>query len=403
MGKPFEDIVLDEYRQITPDAAKQLYLTICTLNRTGTPVRAGLISRIHGISFDHFKEKFFDPLEHVVYTQKGKRGYDYEYEARHPYVAELVFDQVFVNRESLVDYFLHILSYFNLSYDSDAASYRHLISHKTMRDMFELKEHVDAIYGRAATLFPDDGHLWLHWGLYEMRHPIGGLDRAAEYLAEAEKLNAGDKFVTHAYAQLELRRAQRASGNTIREAHRKKAERLLQGDVVNQRMDDEYALSTQLRIHLERVKDGVADDALDQATLARLISDMEVLLAEGLCRFPGDSYLYAIEADLASVLSDQTSAESALRKAFNVNKRNAGAAIRLAKMLEARGEVPDAMKILEEAANVNRTDKRLNYRYAELLGKNGGSGEAIEQHLRRDLHRVTTTITRNFSTHVSCT
>ncbi|TOG14120.1 hypothetical protein CGJ07_24745, partial [Vibrio parahaemolyticus] len=45
MGKPFEDIIHDEYKNIFPIEAKRIYLTICTMNRLRLPVRAGLISR----------------------------------------------------------------------------------------------------------------------------------------------------------------------------------------------------------------------------------------------------------------------------------------------------------------------------------------------------------------------
>jgi hypothetical protein len=57
----FRDIIADEYRDINPPEAKLLYLDICFLHRFGPPVRAGLISRIHGIDFDDFYTRFFGP------------------------------------------------------------------------------------------------------------------------------------------------------------------------------------------------------------------------------------------------------------------------------------------------------------------------------------------------------
>ncbi len=66
--KPFEEIVLDEFRNIRPTPARMLYLDICALNQLGVGVRAGLISRISGITFADFERDFFKPLEHVVHT-----------------------------------------------------------------------------------------------------------------------------------------------------------------------------------------------------------------------------------------------------------------------------------------------------------------------------------------------
>jgi hypothetical protein len=54
-GIPLMDIIAQEYHSIHPDAAKLLYLDICSLHRFGPPVRAGLISRIHNISFEDFR------------------------------------------------------------------------------------------------------------------------------------------------------------------------------------------------------------------------------------------------------------------------------------------------------------------------------------------------------------
>ncbi len=38
-GVPLEDILVDEYKHIVPEAAQALYLTVCVLNRIRVPVR----------------------------------------------------------------------------------------------------------------------------------------------------------------------------------------------------------------------------------------------------------------------------------------------------------------------------------------------------------------------------
>src|SRR5690606_13111362 len=53
-GRPLRNIILDEYRRLLPAQAQVLYLDICTLHRLGVLVRAGIISRISGITFDDF-------------------------------------------------------------------------------------------------------------------------------------------------------------------------------------------------------------------------------------------------------------------------------------------------------------------------------------------------------------
>jgi SIR2-like domain len=101
LGRPFEEIVLDEYKGISPEEARLLYLDVCALNRLGVAVRAGLISRVGGIRFEDFKSRFFSPLEHVLMTRKDKYTGDMMYVARHQHVAELVFQQVLADPEEL--------------------------------------------------------------------------------------------------------------------------------------------------------------------------------------------------------------------------------------------------------------------------------------------------------------
>ena len=89
-GLKFEEILHDEFARLTPNRLKTLYLAICFLNQFDVPVRAGLVSRRFGITFEEFKEKLFKPLEEVVITIPRRGVDDYYYVARHPHVAEIV-------------------------------------------------------------------------------------------------------------------------------------------------------------------------------------------------------------------------------------------------------------------------------------------------------------------------
>ena len=94
LGKPFSEIILDEYNSIPSLQARSLYITVSMLHRLGVGVRAGLISRVHGISFSAFKEKLFEPLEYIVFAKKHDPISDYLYQTRHPHIADMVFEEV---------------------------------------------------------------------------------------------------------------------------------------------------------------------------------------------------------------------------------------------------------------------------------------------------------------------
>lgn len=122
MGRPFEEILLDEYQNIHPQEAQSLYLTVCFLNRLNVLVRAGLIARVHDIPFSRFREKFFAPLEHVVRVKENQATRDYAYIARHPQIAQIVFGQVLSDRADRYNEFVRILKYLNVTYSSDRES-----------------------------------------------------------------------------------------------------------------------------------------------------------------------------------------------------------------------------------------------------------------------------------------
>jgi hypothetical protein len=65
-GKPFEEIIFAEHQRVHPEQARQLYLDIATMHQFSVKVRAGTISRISGIDFLDYKERFFEPLKNIV-------------------------------------------------------------------------------------------------------------------------------------------------------------------------------------------------------------------------------------------------------------------------------------------------------------------------------------------------
>ncbi|MFN7987577.1 MAG: hypothetical protein U0529_08900 [Thermoanaerobaculia bacterium] len=100
LGKPFEDIVEDEFRNVLPLEAQQFLFTVCVPNRLDVPVRSrSVLSRIHGIPFEEFRARFFSPLEHVVVAENDGSAGDLVYRARHSHIAEIVFERILRTEE----------------------------------------------------------------------------------------------------------------------------------------------------------------------------------------------------------------------------------------------------------------------------------------------------------------
>ena len=149
-GVPLADILQDEFENIQPNRAKQLYLTVCVLNRLRTPVRAGLISRVHGIPFGDFRDELFAPLDHVVEARPYRFGGDLVYKARHPEIAQIVFTRMLSNVDDRLNEYLRIVGNLNLAFSTDRESFRGLLRAKALHELFPNYEDVRAILKKGA-------------------------------------------------------------------------------------------------------------------------------------------------------------------------------------------------------------------------------------------------------------
>ena len=184
LGKPFEDIVVDEYRQIEPEMARNVYLDICTLHQFGAPVRAGWISRASGVSFELFRSQFLEPLEGVVEFDENRYRGDVHYRSRHAHVAEMLFDRILPDVEDRFDALSRMLAAANVDYSSDRETVSRLIRGRAMAEKFSNVEVGRRFYDRVQDAMPNVAFVLHQRAVFEMRHRNGSLV-AAEQAAEA--------------------------------------------------------------------------------------------------------------------------------------------------------------------------------------------------------------------------
>ena len=222
----FDDIIADEYADIRPPEAKLLYLDICSLHRFGPPVRAGLISRVHGIDFDDFNNRFFKPLEQVIDFVKDSKTQDWTYRARHPVIAEIVYRIALPSVNEKYDNLIRIIGKLNPSYSYDQEVLFQLIRASTISELFRDREMGEAIYKLALSAFGELPLILHQHGIYEMRRAgdSGGLDRAERLLERSLELAPGNLSIRHSLAELALKRATLADNEVDREGWRRRSE-----------------------------------------------------------------------------------------------------------------------------------------------------------------------------------
>jgi len=383
LGRPFEDIIEDEYRNIIPDEAQRLYLSVCVLNRLNVPVRAGVISRLHGIRPGDFKARFFHPLEHVVHTISDPVSRDFMYVARHPAIAEIVFDRILRNQEERFDVYLRVLKTLNIDYSSDRKAFRLMTRGRMLLDLFPNEELGLRILEAARTISKEDPSLLHQHGLFEMHR--NNLHAASDLFARANRARPHDQTIQHSRSELLLRMADNSRTELEHNRLLREASSIAKA-IRSTKPPEAHAYHTLVKIGLRRLEALLANNEEDKmaAEIAETVKNIEKELSEGMIEFPNESHLLSADAELANILHDSNRVIVSLRKAFDANPRAGFLASRLATQYEKLGKRGEAKIILEKALDANRNDKALHFRYAKyLMETSGSSGQIISYHLKR--------------------
>lgn len=381
LGKPFEEILVDEFRKIEPYEAQSIYLTICVLNRLNVRVRAGFIARVYGIRFEDFKARFFAPLEHVVFAEMDPAIRDYTYRARHPHIAQVVFTRILQNPEERFDAYVRSLKALSLGYSSDWKAFWEMVRARNLVEVFADQVMIQQVFRVAGESTGEDPHLLHQRAIYEMNRSGGSLRESARLLNRAAELAPYDSSIKHSMAELKLREVD-ASKTELEKGKLLKEAMELSLALVSEEKTNSYPYHTLAKIGLRKLQEAIDTNAAE-IEVQKLLKDLEQNLFDALQRFPGDPYLLETESKLATALGDSKRIVGSLEKAFLANNRNSFIALRLATVYSGQGLPQQATDILEKALSANNAEKRLHYALAKLLIKAGANGDALLYHLQR--------------------
>ena len=390
LGRRFEDIIEDEYANILPNEAQRIYLTICVLNRLNVPVRAGIVSRLHGIPFSEFEERLFAPLEHVVQTHFDGAVRDYLYEARHPHIAQIVFERVLTKPEERFDSYVKCLSALNVDYRDDQRAYRQMVRGRNVADLFSNHDMAQQLYQAAVEGMGEDAYLLQQMALYEMHRQSGNLRRADDLLARAAQKSPNDLTIKHSMAELRLRCTEVSRTDLERDKNLKEAAAIALA-ISKERPEDSYGFHTLTKVGLARLE-GILNagdlESGDNLVLENAVKDVENHIATALQRFPGDPYILETDAKLATLLVDRKRAMESLKKAFENNPKSSFLAIRLSRCLRSEKNLSAAKITLQKALDAEGNHRPLHYEYAKLLLEMDNSQpDEVSYHLGRAFSR----------------
>jgi cold shock CspA family protein len=383
-GKPFEEILFAEHQSIHPEQARQLYLDIATMHQFSVKVRAGTISRISGIDFADYKDRFLEPLKNIVIAEDQPYS-DYVYKTRHPRVAELVYRQVCPDDQAKAKQFTRLIDGLDVGYSSDKRALQEITRGRALADTFTSVEQGRAIYERAIAIAPAQAFLHQQWALFETHHPHGSAPFAEQHAATAHELDPRNNAIIHTQVEIDRRRANEEDSQILKETLRRRARARLN----EMPSGDRFAVSSRCKLLVDEVFElsrALAEDSKQHEALffADKVKDAEDLLARAQQQFPDDPDIIQVEAHLRNILDQENRALSALERAWKAGPRGSGTPLRIARIYQARGRTEDAEKVLIEALTRNPDDKSVHQAIAiHYLKQTDYDPSVVEHHLRR--------------------
>lgn len=222
-GKPFERIILEEYDRISPDAARQLYLDIATLHQFGVIARSGAISRISGIRFADFEEKFFAPLQGIINVVSDPYTGDKGYETRHARVSAILFGAACPNDQEKAQQLSRILTGMDAGFSSDKRVIESICKGRILANEFSSVEPAREIFDTAIKALPSSAFLYQQAAIFEYSHDQGSLDRAQELAEAAREIDGNNHIYIHTLAEVARRKANETDSKVLSEKLRAQA------------------------------------------------------------------------------------------------------------------------------------------------------------------------------------
>lgn len=391
-GKSFEEIVVDEYRRVMPEEARLLYLDVCTLDRFDVGVRAGLMGRLSGITFQDFSSRLLRPLEYVINVHFDHRLNDYIYRTRHQNIAQIVFEQTLPNPQDRAAQIVRILKFLNGAYATDRLALQQIVRGRYLAEQFTDKAYAAQVFEAAIECGLHPSVVDHQRAVFELHHSSGDIRAALSLVQKIETAPGPLALKTVAHTKSNILRRLATTGRTALERQRCRQDAL---SILNQLVKaprDALPFLTRGQLLLEQLEERLSEndssdtEELESRVVAELTKEIESNLRQGLQLFPEDERLLSFEAELSKFLNNSPRALRALEKAYSANKQSVFTAIRLARQYAATDGMQDkAILMLRKLTAEQPLSKDAHYELARLLASidEPKNADEISQHLRR--------------------
>jgi hypothetical protein len=397
-GDSFESIVVNEFENILPRSAQQLYLDICTLHQCGVGVRAGLVSRVSGLPISGLQSMLDGPLSKVIRSDYDHRYRDFVYRSRHPEIARMVFALAIHDPDARSHQLVRMISKIDLDYSSDNRAFFELMKGRRLAGLFDRKELALGVFDAADETSAPPGFLAHQRAILELNHPTGNLDVAMECLREAEVANHNtgfrDSSIQHTKANLLRKRALNSHSTIERERYRAEARAILKPQLT--RKEGSYPEHLYGQLLLDEIKDyffqngrqtSSSDDTeeMREQSIVRVVNELSQLIDDHLHRNPGDGAMTLLRSDFLKRIGEFPSALNVLERFHKKNPNNTSISRVFAEALSTGNDLERGISILRATVLASPGDMAANLAFAKLLMRQNEEANAnsILSYLRR--------------------
>ena len=252
-GKRFDQIIQDEYTAIPEESAQEAYLLVCCVYQAKVTMRAGVLRRLTGVSFEDFQAKILTPAERVII--EDKEDGEVVYRARHPIVAQIVADYKIPAAVERLSIYRRIFESLDLGMTEDRLAYQRLSRSRELAASLMSYSLKAAFYKACRDANPNDAIAAQHWAIAAMDDKR--FDTAQQQLKAARDLDPRDRSIQHSWGMLALRQYEHRSGTSWEPIHFTNAEERF-SELIRRRRKDPVSyvsLATLYRARARRVSD----------------------------------------------------------------------------------------------------------------------------------------------------
>jgi tetratricopeptide (TPR) repeat protein/cold shock CspA family protein len=345
--------------------------------------RAGAISRISGIRFSDFEERFFAPLRDIVSVVSDPYTGDKGYESRHARVSSILFGVSCPGDAEKSAQLSRIITGMDIGFSSDERILDSICKGRVVAQQFSDIGEARRVFDTAIEALPNSAFLYQQAAILEYAHDHGSLDRAQEMAEEARSIDGNNYIYLHTLAEVARRKANAASSIIASEKLRAQSRSYL-NEIwrKNSRKDLTFCrlLIDEALDLLRRLPDDPKDHELIE--FDKKVADAVERLRRAQQDFPNDAEFPNAEGFLWQKLGEQQKASQALTKAIAVRPRNSGAFARLSRIQRARGLDQDATQTLNQALERFPGDKNVHLQAALQKIETGAASSEVEFHFR---------------------